>query len=86
MMHRTTQRPVTRSGNMIESKIRKQGNSYVVTIPRAAMEKYQLREGQQIAFTPTRQEVMPVLDPTLQKVADDVFSEYKDVFKYLADK
>ncbi len=71
---------------MIEAKIRKQGNSYVVTIPRAAMEKYQLREGQQIAFTPTKQELMPVLDPALQNVADDVFREYKDVFEYLADK
>ncbi|HEV2066264.1 MAG TPA: AbrB/MazE/SpoVT family DNA-binding domain-containing protein [Thermomicrobiales bacterium] len=71
---------------MIEAKIRKQGNSYVVTIPRAAMEKYQLREGQQIAFTPTKQELTPVLDPALQNVADDVFKEYKDVFEYLADK
>lgn len=71
---------------MIESKIRKQGNSYVVTIPRDAMEQYDLHEGQQIAFTPTRQEMIPVFDPTLQKVADDVFSEYKDVFEYLADK
>lgn len=71
---------------MIEAKIRKQGNSYVVTIPRDAMEQYQLEEGQQIAFTPTRQETIPVLDPALQKVADDVILKYRDVFEYLADK
>ena len=71
---------------MIQGKIRKQGNSFVVTIPRHEMEHYHLSEGDEIAFTPTRMETVPVLDPKLQKIADDLFVDYKDVFEYLAER
>jgi len=71
---------------MIQGKIRKQGNSFVVTIPRDEMEHYHLAEGDEIAFTPTRMETVPVLDPKLQKIAGDIFGEYKEVFEYLAER
>ena len=71
---------------MIQGKIRKQGNSYVVTIPRDQMDRYHLTEGDEIAFTPTRMQTVPVLDPKFQKIADDLFGEYKDVFEYLAER
>jgi antitoxin component of MazEF toxin-antitoxin module len=77
------QRPVARSATMIESKIRKQGNSYVVTIPRAAMEKYQLREGQQIAFTPTPAETRYQLRPEVQRALDRVIENSQEAFAYL---
>lgn len=71
---------------MIEAKVRKQGNSFVVTIPKEEMERYQLLEGDKIAFTPTKIETRYVLRPEVQKIADRVLDEYKEVFAYLADK
>ena len=73
---------------MIQSKIREQGNSYVVTIPREAMEKYNLHKGDTIIFTPTRAETETVylLDPALEKLADEVLDEFREAFAYLADR
>ncbi len=71
---------------MIEVKVRKQGNSFVITIPREEMETYQLKEGDEVAVALTKLEKRAVLRPELQKVADEILEEYKDVFVYLADK
>lgn len=73
---------------MIQSKIREQGNSYVVTIPREAMEKYNLHKGDTISFTPTRTETetVYVLDPELEEASDRVFIRFHEAYKYLADK
>lgn len=71
---------------MIEAKVRKQGNSFVVTIPREEMERYQLSEGDEVAVALTKLERRAVLRPELQKIADKVLEDYKDVFVYLADK
>jgi putative addiction module antidote len=73
---------------MIQSKIREQGNSYVVTIPREAMEQYNLHKGDTISFTPTRTETETVyiLDPELQAISDRVFTRFKAAYEYLADK
>ena len=73
---------------MIHAKIREQGNSYVVTIPREAMEKYDLHKGDTVSFTPQKieTETTYVLSPELQRIADDVFDEYQQAFEYLADR
>ena len=73
---------------MIHAKIREQGNSYVVTIPREAMEQYNLHKGDTITFAPTRTETETVciLAPELELLADDIFEEYRDAFDYLADR
>lgn len=71
---------------MIEAKVRKQGNSLVVTIPKEDAEYYRLSEGDKIAFAPTKVETRYVLRPELQKIADKVLEDYRDVFAYLADK
>ena len=72
---------------MITSKIRKQGSSYVVTIPREAMEKYHLKKGDTIAFSPVLTEIQThyALEPGLEQLAHEVFDEFKDAFVYLAD-
>ncbi len=71
---------------MIQSKIREQGNSYVVTIPREAMEQYNLSKGDTISFTPLKTEIetIYILDPETEKLADEVFDEYREAFEYLA--
>lgn len=51
---------------MIQSKIHEQGNSYVVTIPREAMERYNLHKGDTISFTPNKTEQRFVIRPEVQ--------------------
>ncbi len=73
---------------MIQSKIREQGNSYVVTIPREAMDKYNLHKGDTISFTPTRTETetVYVLDPELEEASDRVIARFHEANKYLAER
>jgi putative addiction module antidote len=69
---------------MIQSKIREQGNSYVVTIPREAMEQYKLNKGDTISFVPIRAEQRHVLRDEVQKALDEVIENDQDAFEYLA--
>lgn len=69
---------------MIRAKIREQGNSYVVTIPREAMEKYDLQKGDTISFTPVRSEQRFVLRSEVQAALDDVIEQDQDAFEFLA--
>jgi putative addiction module antidote len=73
---------------MITAKIREQGNSYVVTIPREAMEKYDLHKGDTVSFTPQKLETETtyVLSPELQRIADETFEKYREALEYLADR
>jgi antitoxin component of MazEF toxin-antitoxin module len=50
---------------MIASRIRKAGNSYVVTIPPKEMAARGLREGQLVGFEPVPLELRPVAPPRL---------------------
>jgi putative addiction module antidote len=69
---------------MIQSKIREQGNSYVVTIPREAMEQYNLHKGDTISFVPIRAEQRHVLRDEVQKALNEVLENDQDAFEYLA--
>lgn len=71
---------------MIETRIRKQGNSFIVTIPRDAMEHYQLADGDEIAFTPTKIEKRYVLEPELQAAVERIVKEHREALDYLADR
>jgi putative addiction module antidote len=73
---------------MITAKIREQGNSYVVTIPREAMERYDLHKGDMVSFTPQKieTETTYVLSPELHRIADETFEKYRDALDYLADR
>ena len=50
---------------MIASRMRKAGNSYVVTIPPKEMKARGLREGQLVGFEPVPLELRPVAPPRL---------------------
>lgn len=71
---------------MIQAKIRKQGNSFVVTIPREAMERLELEEGDQIAFQPTKLETRAVLRPELRAAWERTWERNEEGFQYLADR
>lgn len=71
---------------MIEAKIRKQGNSFVVTIPRDEMERYQLSDGDEIAFTPARIEKRYTMRPELRTLVARIVEEDREVLEYLAER
>lgn len=71
---------------MIEARIRKQGNSYVVTIPREEMEKLDLQEGDQIAFRPTKLETRAVLNSEIRTAMEASWERNEAVYRYLADR
>lgn len=50
---------------MIASRIRKAGNSYVLTIPPREMKARGLHEGQMVGFEPVPVELRPVAPPRL---------------------
>lgn len=71
---------------MIQAKIRKQGNSFVVTIPREEMERLELEEGDQIAFQPTKLETRAVLRSEIRAAWEEVWERNEAGFRYLADR
>jgi putative addiction module antidote len=71
---------------MIQAKIRKQGNSFVVTIPKDQMEKCDLHEGDQIAFQPTKLETRAVLRPEIEKAFEESWARNEAGYRYLADR
>ena len=71
---------------MIQAKIRKQGNSYVVTIPREEMERLDLHEGDQIAFQATKLETRAVLRPEIRAAWERTWEQNEEGFRYLADR
>lgn len=71
---------------MIQAKIRKQGNSFVVTIPKDEMERLDLHEGDQIAFQPTKMETRAVLPPELHKAFEESWKRNEEGYRYLADR
>lgn len=76
---------------MIETRIRKHGDDFEVTIPAEAMEQYGLAEGDTIVFTPSKiawvnGEKRYLLSPEHQAIADRVLEEHRDALLYLADK
>ena len=69
---------------MITQRIRKVGNSYVVTLPRAEMERRHLREGDLVQLDVTPLEVRHRLPPDLQAAFDETWAEDQEAYRYLA--
>ena len=60
---------------MIASRIRKAGNSYVVTIPPREMQARGLRVGQLVGFEPVPRAAAPAAPPWLSPEEEAVISE-----------
>ena len=77
---------------MIASKIRKHGNSYVVTIPREEMVKRGLVEGQLVGFDPIPVELRSVeqerteLRPEVRAAAERVWAKNEAGLRYRAGR
>ena len=68
---------------MITQRIRKVGNSYVVTIPRAEMEQQQLSEGDVVSLEVRRMEMRPALRPEIRRILDEHWAEDEPAYRYL---
>ena len=68
---------------MITQKIRKVGNSYVVTIPRSEMERQQLKDGDVVAVEVRRMELRPALRPEIRRILDAHWAEDEPAYRYL---
>jgi antitoxin component of MazEF toxin-antitoxin module len=72
-------------GVMIQ-RLRKVGNSYVVTIPKDEVERLELQEGQLLSLEITPMEVRPKLRPELKQALDDSWERNEAGYRYLADR
>jgi antitoxin component of MazEF toxin-antitoxin module len=70
---------------MIQQKLRKVGNSYVVTIPREEIARQRLREGQLVSVEIRSLEVRPELRPELRRVLEENWAKDESAYRYLAE-
>lgn len=68
---------------MITQRLRRAGNSYVVTIPRAEVERLGIHEGDLVAVALQPVEVRPVLTPELRAVAEASWERNQRAYRYL---
>ena len=71
---------------MIWQKLRKVGNSYVVTIPKEEIERQQLQEGQLLAIEIRPAEIYPTLSPELREAFEESWQCNEAGYRYLADR
>lgn len=72
--------------SLIASKIRKAGNSYVVTIPADEMKSRGLTEGQLVGIDPVPVEIRPAVRPAVREAIDRVVEENAAGLRYLAGR
>jgi antitoxin component of MazEF toxin-antitoxin module len=70
---------------VIWQKLRKVGNSYVITIPKEEVERRNLHEGQLLAVEVQPAEIRPVLSPELRKAFEESWQRNEAGYRYLAE-
>lgn len=71
---------------MFYQKVRKAGNSYVVTIPKDQVDEMGLEQGDLVAVHLQRAEIRPVLDDDLREIIERLAKEHKEGLLYLAGR
>jgi antitoxin component of MazEF toxin-antitoxin module len=69
---------------MIQQKLRRVGNSLVVTIPREEVERQHLEAGQLVAIQIQPLEVRPTMAPDLLEAMEESWREAEAAYRYLA--
>jgi putative addiction module antidote len=69
--------------NMLLQKVRKVGNSYVVTIPREVMESQGIREGDTVAVEVRKVGHQVRMDPDVRAAFERSMEIYKEDYDYL---
>ena len=70
---------------MLWQKLRKVGNSYVVTIPKEEVERQNLKDGQLLSIEIRPAEIRPVMSPDLRKAFEESWQKNEQAYRYLAE-
>ncbi|HZS77721.1 MAG TPA: AbrB/MazE/SpoVT family DNA-binding domain-containing protein [Ktedonobacteraceae bacterium] len=70
---------------MIWQKLRKVGNSYVVTIPKEEVERQHLQEGQLLSIEIRPAEIRPMIQQDLKEAFEESWQQYEQTYRYLAE-
>jgi len=71
---------------VIAQKLRRSGNSYIVTIPREEVERQGLTEGEMVVIEVRAAEIRPKLRPNLRALAEESWQRHETAYRKLADK
>jgi antitoxin component of MazEF toxin-antitoxin module len=71
---------------VFQQKLRKVGNSYVVTVPREEVTRLGLREGQLVLISLHPLEVRPALPHDIRDAAERSWARSEAAYRYLADR
>lgn len=71
---------------MIYQKLRKSGNSYIVTIPKDEVERQGFQEGQMLAIDVRPAEIRPVLSDALKEAFEESWGRNEAGYRYLAGR
>jgi antitoxin component of MazEF toxin-antitoxin module len=71
---------------MISGKLRKSGNSFIVTVPRDEVERLGLTEGQMVSVEVHPLEVRPALTPELREAFEASWERNEEGYRYLAGR
>ncbi|MBA2450756.1 MAG: hypothetical protein H0V51_22310 [Chloroflexi bacterium] len=71
---------------MISGKLRKSGNSFIVTVPRAEVERLGLAEGELVSVEVHPLEVRPVLTSELREAFEASWQRNEEGYRYLAGR
>jgi antitoxin component of MazEF toxin-antitoxin module len=71
---------------MIQQKLRKVGNSYVVTVPREEIERLGIVEGQLVEVQLTPLEVRHVMSPQIREAFERSWARSEHAYRYLTDR
>ncbi|MCL4371417.1 MAG: AbrB/MazE/SpoVT family DNA-binding domain-containing protein [Chloroflexi bacterium] len=70
---------------MVVGKIRKVGNSLVVTVPKEEADELDLHEGDLVTMDIRKAEVRPVLRAELRKLAEESWEWNEAAYRYLRE-
>jgi putative addiction module antidote len=71
--------------DMVMQKVRKSGNSYVVTIPKDEMERLSLHEGDMVSLDVRKVEYRVQMDPDVRAAFERSLKMHKEDYDYLAE-
>jgi putative addiction module antidote len=69
---------------MITQKIRRVGNSFVVTIPKEEVERQNLQEGDFVGIEVRKVQLKPEMSPEVRAAFERSWKAYEEDYRYLA--
>jgi antitoxin component of MazEF toxin-antitoxin module len=71
---------------MIVQKLRRSGNSYIVTVPPEEVERQGLTEGEMVVIEVRAADIRPRLSPELRALAEESWERHQGAYRKLAEQ